>query len=924
VRGLRRVKALLDAAARVAETRRGLLVVFLAALAVWWLEAIAIPLGQGRDLGTYVGAYVQLLHSHPIDLGYVLGRTPLSPLVVGGLLDLGGGALAEPVLSMLYAASVAAWFLAARTFNARAAVLAATVLLAYPGYGLLFHELSSDALFAAAFAGWSLLAVRLLRTPTPRRIAVLGAGVGILVLVRPGSQVLLALVSLVLALRVSWRARLVSAAAFVIPAVAIVGALVLHNGLRYDDYTVVRGGNAGVPFYRTFVVDRIVRPENGPASRELAAAVKRELLPQEPYRSYGITLDEFFNDASPRMFVDLVALSNRLWGWQSDGAKLREVGLEAVRTHPGAYTAGVAKTVWQLLRNPLMRTLDSGGQAQGRSEQRGTQPTILVNGRRLPRPTEGEPIPAAHEGGVSTPDYSIRTVWTSPREHHLVFEHAGDKQRYLALQRRIDALLGNLPDRAGRPGVADTLNQLSRWYPPPIVWLVVGLAALAFWRRADWLRLSVPALAGLLVIGVTALAVPAVPQYSIPIVPAFFLLALATLLAPRREHAPGEARAAFPWLDASVRTAAGVVLGVLAAVWAVVIYVSDIGDALDRDRAPHDLEVFLSGAAKVVHGASPYVFKADETYAYPPALAFLVAPLHWLSAGAATLVWTVVSLAAIAAALWLLGLRDWRCYALVAVYPITRSAVDLGTIGPLLLLAVALAWRCRDHIAAGGAATGAAVALKLFLWPLGVWLALTRRVRAALATLGFAVLFVLVPWAVLGFDGLGRYPGLLRHLARDEATSSYSLVAIGARLHLPEAVATVLSLFVAAGFLAAAAWIARGERREPSERDVATLTLVLAAALAASPIVWVHYFLLLVVPLALTRPRLSPLWLLPFAYYPLGESAWPGGDARKLGLAFGVTLVLLLAVVRPPLPKRFSASWPWLRSGWSDVRARPR
>jgi len=162
---------------------------------------------------------------------------------------------------------------------------------------------------------------------------------------------------------------------------------------------------------------------------------------------------------------------------------------------------------------------------------------------------------------------------------------------------------------------------------------------------------------------------------------------------------------------------------------------------------------------------------------------------------------------------------------------------------------------------------------------------------------------------------------LLRHLARDEATSSYSLVAIGVRLHLPESVATVLALVVAAGFLVTALWVARTEGREPRERDVATLTLSLAAALAASPIVWVHYFLLLVVPLALTRPRLSALWFLPLAYYPLGESAWPAGDAGKLGLALVVTVVLLLAVVRPRLPARFSASWPWLRS---ELRPRAR
>jgi hypothetical protein len=55
---------------------------------------------------------------------------------------------------------------------------------------------------------------------------------------------------------------------------------------------------------------------------------------------------------------------------------------------------------------------------------------------------------------------------------------------------------------------------------------------------------------------------------------------------------------------------------------------------------------------------------------------------------------------------------------------------------------------------------------------------------------------------------------------------------------------------------------------------------------------------LLLVPLALARPRLSLLWLVPFAYYPLGEAAWPGGDARKLALALATTLVLILAAVR--------------------------
>ena len=76
-----------DRAALAAETRWAPLAVFLVSVALWWLEAVAMPLIGGRDFGTYLGAYVELFQSDPIDLGYVLGRTPIAPLVVGALLD---------------------------------------------------------------------------------------------------------------------------------------------------------------------------------------------------------------------------------------------------------------------------------------------------------------------------------------------------------------------------------------------------------------------------------------------------------------------------------------------------------------------------------------------------------------------------------------------------------------------------------------------------------------------------------------------------------------------------------------------------------------------------------------------------------------------------------------------------------------------
>jgi Glycosyltransferase family 87/Dolichyl-phosphate-mannose-protein mannosyltransferase len=877
-------------AAAVAETRAGVGIVFVLALGVWWLQALVIPLDGGRDLATYLGAYIQLFQAHPIDLGYVLGRTPGATLIVGGLLDLAGGAFAEPVVSLLYAGSIVAWFLAARRFGARVALLTVVVLLLYPGYGILFHELSSDSVFAAAFAGWSLLVIRVLRAPGTRGWALVGAGVGALVLVRPGNQVLLLLVVVPLLWHAGRRARVTWAAAFLVPALVLIGGWAVHNGIRYDNYTVARGGNATVPFFRAFVTDKIVRPDNGPQSRELARAVQRDLIPQQPYRAYRITLNEFFTKASPRMQVDLLALSDRVKGWHSNYSWLRDVGIEAVRTHPLRYARGVLGSVSGMLRLGLYRDISPPATA---APAPNTGASTAVAGG-LPTPTEGEPIPAAHEGGVTTPDNSIYTVWTSATEHHLVFVHPGAEQRYNELHYRMDQLAANLPHRAGNSTLALRMNQASRWFPPPIVWLLVAVAALAFRRLRGSAVLWVPTLSGLLVIVFAALGLPAEPHYAVPVAPAFVVLAGGALLAPRRELAPVASwRAALPRVASGLVPLAGAFAAVVAGVWAVRHYVSQVDAFVDTHSAPHDLAVFLGAAGHVLHLASPYAYNADNTYAYPPLLAWVVAVLHPLGAGAATIVWTLLSLAAIAGALWLLGVRDWRCYALAGVFRFTLSAVDLGTVAPFLLLAGAAAWRWRDRVLQPAAAVGVGIALKLFLWPLVVWLALTRRLRAAAIGVGAAVVFVLVPWAALGFKGLGGYAGLLRHLSRDEASSSYSIVALSVRAHLPQSVGVVLSLLVAAALLAAAAWVGRTGRASFADRELAVLTLALAAALAASPIVWIHYFLLLLVPLALAQPQLSLVWFVPFAYSALGEAAWPAGDATKLGIALAATVFLL-------------------------------
>jgi hypothetical protein len=921
-------------------TRSSAVALFAVALAVYGVESAVLPAYPGRDMSRYLETFVQLAYHVPIYPAVLNTRGPLAALGVGLPLEVGGWA-AEVLLALLYALSIVAWARVALTFGRRAAVVTTALLLVYPGYSILFHQLASDALFAAAFAGWALLTARALERPSGGRFAAVGVATGVLVLVRPANQVLLVMAALPLLLRASWRERFTWTAAFFIPAAVVsqswkayaqlrwgdavflkpslgllalafvlvplllpapwhgrvalgvgalaVVALAVHGlpGQSPSDYVrTVKTNESNQFLYRSFELERIMSPDNGPASRRVAAVVRSDLLPHEPYKSYGVTVRQFFASGSDRVFGDLTGTV--------PGNELAAATREAIRAHPRTFASGIGTTLWdQVARRPVYAPVPSNGESQatGQSGQARQTGYVVIDGRRLPKPTEGQPVPSSRIGpALWTPGGSAQEVWRSPTDHAFVFSNPRDQRRFVRFNHDVDRLGSRIPTRDGDAAAVHRLNQLSHAFPPLIVWLVIGIVAFVLRRPRHELVALAPSVAASIVIVATALVVPAVAEYSAPVSPAFVVLAAAGVLG-----APSAARSRVA--AARTRRYAGIAAGLVAAAWAVGIYADRLYKYADGAGAQHDLAVFLRGAGDVLDGASPYAYRADSTFAYPPFAAWLFAPLHPLSSSAAAFVWTLLSLGMIAAALWLLELRDWRCYALVGVFLCTRSAIDLGTIEPLLLLALAAAWHWRDRAVRSGAAAGIAIVLKLFLWPLAVWLALTRRTRAALVAVAVAAIVAALSWATIGFAGLGDYPSVLRRLADDESTSSYSVVALGVRAHLPLLAARIVSVLVTVALLAAAAWVMRDERRTARERDVATLTLCLAAALALSPIVWVHYFLLLLVPLALARPRLSWLWFVPLAYYPLGEAAWPAGDARKLGLALVASLVLLLAGV---------------------------
>jgi hypothetical protein len=462
----------------------------------------------------------------------LLMRAPVTGLVADGLLALGPLG-AEIAMAALYALSVLCWWLVARRVSAGVGLVLAVLVLASPGYVLLFHRLSSDALFAAGFAVGALLLARFVERRSAGRAAALGAALALLVLIRPVSQILILLAPLALLGRGAWRPRVVALAALAAAAVVPLVAWAGHNALRADDFTVVRGAGHGLPLYRAFVVDRIVDPANGDASRELARAVRDDLLPREPYRSYEVDLDAFFSAGSARMHEDLIGLADRTWGWDDDYAQLASTGREAVLAEPSTYARGVLRDSWRLLWWPLFLPVAESPEASA------TGYSPLATDQLPPEPSEGQPIPSASVSAfISTPDGRFAEVWSSPTAHQIVADDPSDAAHLDRMNRYVSDVIGRFGKREASARLGDWLNRASRWFPRPAVWLLLGAAAIVIRRPLGIAAPVVLTAAALLVIVGTSLAVPAAAEYSTPVAPAFLLLAAAGLFASRARLQP--------------------------------------------------------------------------------------------------------------------------------------------------------------------------------------------------------------------------------------------------------------------------------------------------------------------------------------------------------------------------------------------------
>lgn len=332
-----------------------------------------------------------------------------------------------------------------------------------------------------------------------------------------------------------------------------------------------------------------------------------------------------------------------------------------------------------------------------------------------------------------------------------------------------------------------------------------------------------------------------------------------------------------------------------------------IRNAMDHEFAFDVRYAFVPAAQAVVHGASPYsgvtsrVLREGIAYLYPPFGAYLFAPFTLLPPVAAGVLGTVVVAATVPAALLLLGVRDWRCHALAFLWVPTIAGIQSANVTLPMVLGLALLWRYRKSRFAGALVTGVLVALKLFFWPMLVWLVATRRYRTAAMAAAASALLVFVPWAGIGFAGFRTYPHLLSVVARREGAESYSVAAL-VHFVVPSWTASLaVETVVGAALLLLVLAVGRRGR----ERDAFALAIL--AILVLTPLLEMHYLALLLVVVALYRDRLSAAWVVPLLIWGAPEPN-NGSGAQRLHV-FIVAIALVALAMSDWRPRLRGLNW---------------
>ena len=445
---------------------------FLVMFGWFWILAHWFPLREGRDMATYFLWFRDFLQIEPEFPLLMLFRTPLTPLFYGSCFEYLEETGIELVLALAYAGSITSLFVVLSEFSSLAAwtlnILLGANLWLFQWFNAVGSETLQTVLLCLWFS-WTFFAMRSARGRDWAGSAVL---VFLMVLNRPGNQtfVLSFLLPIFIA-NIAGRRRFVLSGVFLIVYTGLHLAFCGFNQLRYGEFCIARLGDAHLPFYRLFVQEHMISPDNGPASRQLAQFVDAKILRTPIYLQYEVTQDVFFRCSTQRMFNSLIyALQKE---GPSDFSLLRRAGLESIWQDPKGsllrYIDHLVTVFDYGARKPFkISNLRDIGRAFAREREKLYTQYV---GKGLVVPTEGDLLPA------------MPLFWAREGRH---------QENWFGLQRAVNEWRVSSTPPLSAPG--DLLFEISRKLIPNYYWFLFGGLCLLLARLAGPVDVRIPLL----------------------------------------------------------------------------------------------------------------------------------------------------------------------------------------------------------------------------------------------------------------------------------------------------------------------------------------------------------------------------------------------------------------------------------------------
>ncbi len=317
----------------------------------------------------------------------------------------------------------------------------------------------------------------------------------------------------------------------------------------------------------------------------------------------------------------------------------------------------------------------------------------------------------------------------------------------------------------------------------------------------------------------------------------------------------------------------------------------------------YDAAAYVQAADRLLAGRPLYDPTVDVAvgygvFLYPPPFVLAAVPFTLLPAPLGLWAWLAAMVAAFLAGTAFLPVRTsvrfWIVLLAALSFPFLY-AVKLGQVGPLLYLAFAVAWRWIYRAGATGLAVAVGALSKLQPALLFGWMVATRRWRALAVGLGAIAAAAVVTTAVAGAATWWDYLALLGRVNKPITTpQNLTVGAIAYRAGVGMDAATLIqwASLVAVAAVTGFAWL---------RRDAVTGFIVgVVASQLLSPVIWSHYAMLLLLPVALLLQR-RQWWAvaIPLATWLPWDVVYPAAFAAAL-LGPVVTAPRALSVTPQP------------------------